>query len=253
MPPPIEDVPAVRVVEEEEPSAEDVEDEDDDAEDDEPEDDVDVEGALELDEPGEPVLLLFVAPALELSEVLTTVVAGPVPAAGGAAAVTAGPPAPPPPLPPLEDRAAPTFGAGMFCPGGSQSADVLDGSGIRLPFRRDRLTYDRDDVKEALGIFFCSLLTPLGHKIQPLYIFSTFLLSAPQQQRVPSDFVGLSFSETALSVMHSACVRNTESAKVALLRVDDRCSFSYNSSNVAIKVRCSIFLWGYPWAPVVPR
>lgn len=170
-PPTIEDVPepGVRVVDEEEPSAEDV-NEDDDAEDDEPEDDVDVEGALELDEPGEPVLLLFVAPALELSVVLTTVVAGPVPAAGGAAAVTAGPPAPPPPppLPPLEDRAAPTFGAGMFCPGGSQSADVLDGSGIRLPFRRDRLTYDRDDVKEALGIFLCSLLTRLGHQIQPL-------------------------------------------------------------------------------------
>lgn len=50
--------------------------------------------------------------------------------------------------------AAPTFGAGMFWHGGSQSADVLDGNGIRFPFLRDRRTYDRDEENEALGIFF---------------------------------------------------------------------------------------------------
>lgn len=49
--------------------------------------------------------------------------------------------------------AAPTFGAGMFWHGCSQSADVLDGSGIRFPFLRDRRTYDRDEENEALGIF----------------------------------------------------------------------------------------------------
>lgn len=48
--------------------------------------------------------------------------------------------------------AAPTFGAGMFWHGGSQSADVLDGSGIRFPFLRDRRTYDRDEENEALGM-----------------------------------------------------------------------------------------------------
>lgn len=54
--------------------------------------------------------------------------------------------------------AAPTFGAGMFWHGGSQSADVLDGSGIRFPFLRDRRTYDRDEENEALGIFLSGLL-----------------------------------------------------------------------------------------------
>lgn len=37
--------------------------------------------------------------------------------------------------------------------------DVLDGNGIRFPFLRDRLTYDRDEENEALGIFLCWLLS----------------------------------------------------------------------------------------------
>lgn len=36
---------------------------------------------------------------------------------------------------------------------------VLDGSGILLaPFLRDLLTYEREDVKEALGIFTTTLI-----------------------------------------------------------------------------------------------
>lgn len=120
----------------------DAEQDDADADDEEDE----VEGAFEVDELLPPALLF-----VELMAVVLTVGFAP----GGAAAVTAGPlpPAPPLPPPPFDDKAAPTFGAGMFCPGGSHSAEVLDGSGIRLPFRRDRRTYDRDDEKEALGIF----------------------------------------------------------------------------------------------------
>lgn len=72
--------------------------------------DEDVEGALDVDELTE-VLLVVV-----LLIVVLTAVVGPVPAVGGAAAVTAGPlPAPPLLPPPLDDKAAPTFGAGMFC------------------------------------------------------------------------------------------------------------------------------------------
>lgn len=56
--------------------------------------------------PTELIAVVLMPPASELAV---------PPAAGGAAAVTVE-------LPPFEDSAAPTLGAGMFCPGGSQSA-----------------------------------------------------------------------------------------------------------------------------------
>lgn len=84
--------------------------------------------------------------------------------------------------------------------------DVLDGSGIRFPFLRERLTYDRDEENEALGIFFSRMLffvDILNHPKVDLCFFAVFP-SLTDTSPVVCTGSGNRFSSCFLSPLHTS-------------------------------------------------